>query len=94
MKIFYSPKCLEYSQPGHPESPVRVSAAHNYLKEKGYEFMPEPCTDDDILLAHTPALLNSVEKKTFLTLTRPHSPVFSILRNLLPEALSMRPCIV
>jgi acetoin utilization deacetylase AcuC-like enzyme len=72
MKIFYSPKCLGYSQPGHPESPVRVSAAHNYLKEKGYEFTePNHCTDDDILLAHTPALLNSVRKENFLDFDTP-----------------------
>jgi acetoin utilization deacetylase AcuC-like enzyme len=72
MKIFYSPKCLGYSQPGHPESPVRVSAAHNYLKEKGYESAePNLCTDDDILLAHTPALLNSVRKENFLDFDTP-----------------------
>ncbi len=72
MKIFYSPKCLGYSQPGHPESPVRVSAAHNYLKEKGYEFTePNFCTDDDILLAHTPALLSSVRKENFLDFDTP-----------------------
>ena len=72
MKIFYSPKCLGYSQPGHPESPVRVSAAHNYLKEKGYEFTePNFCTDDDILLAHTPALLDSVRKENFLDFDTP-----------------------
>jgi len=72
MKIFYSPRCLEYSQPGHPESPVRVSAAHNYLKQMGYEFTePKPCSDDDILLAHTPALLNSVRKENFLDFDTP-----------------------
>lgn len=72
MKIFYSPKCLKYSQPGHPESPARVSAAHNYLKEKGYEFTePNLCSDDDILLAHTPALLNSVRKENFLDFDTP-----------------------
>lgn len=72
MKIFYSPKCLGYSQPGHPESPVRVSAAHNYLTEKGYESAePNLCTDDDILLAHTPALLNSVRKENFLDFDTP-----------------------
>ena len=72
MKIFYSPKCLGYSQPGHPASPVRVSAAHNYLKEKGYEFTePNFCTDDYILLAHTPALLDSVRKENFLDFDTP-----------------------
>jgi len=82
MKIFYSPKCLGYSQPGHPESPVRVSAAHNYLKEKGYEFTePNFCTDDDILLAHTPALLDSVRKENFLDFDTPaFTGIFNIAK--------------
>jgi acetoin utilization deacetylase AcuC-like enzyme len=72
VKIFYSPKCLEYSQPGHPESPVRVASTYNYLKEKGFEFIePGPCTDEDILLAHTPALLDSVRKENFLDFDTP-----------------------
>jgi acetoin utilization deacetylase AcuC-like enzyme len=75
MKIFYSPKCLEYSQPGHPESPLRVSAAYDYLKEKGFEFIePDPCTDDDILLAHTPALLDSIKKENFFDFDTPSFP--------------------
>ncbi len=75
MKIFYSPKCLEYSQPGHPESPVRVSATYNYLKEKGFEFIePNPSTDEDILLAHTPALLDSVRKENFFDFDTPSFP--------------------
>lgn len=37
MKIFFSPKCLEYSQPGHPESPLRVSTTYQYLKQKGFD---------------------------------------------------------
>ncbi|MBI5099735.1 MAG: histone deacetylase [Nitrospirae bacterium] len=75
MKIFYSPKCLEYSQPGHPESPLRVSAAYDYLQEKGFEFIePVPCTDDDILLAHTPALLDSIKKENFFDFDTPSFP--------------------
>ncbi len=72
MKIFYSPKCLEYSQPGHPESPARAEATYNYLKEKGFEFTePEPCSDEDILLAHTQNLLNSVKKESFFDFDTP-----------------------
>lgn len=75
MKIFYSPKCLEYSQPGHPESPLRVSAAYDYLREKGFEFIePVPCKDDDILLAHTPALLDSIKKENFFDFDTPSFP--------------------
>ncbi|MBI5409417.1 MAG: histone deacetylase [Nitrospirae bacterium] len=72
MKIFYSPKCLEYSQPGHPESPARVAATYNYLKEKGYEFTePSPCTDEDVLPAHTKELLGSVRKESFFDFDTP-----------------------
>ncbi|MBI4683375.1 MAG: histone deacetylase [Nitrospirae bacterium] len=72
MKIFYSPKCLEYSQPGHPESPARAEATYNYLKEKGFEFIrPQPCRNEDILLAHSQKLLDSVKKESFFDFDTP-----------------------
>ncbi|RJQ49208.1 MAG: histone deacetylase [Nitrospiraceae bacterium] len=75
MKIFYSPRCLDYSQPGHPESPARVRSAYEYLEEKGYEFTePKPCTDEDILLAHTQSLLDSIRKENFFDLDTPSFP--------------------
>ena len=37
MKIFYSPECLAYSMPGHPESPARAQFTYEYLEEKGIE---------------------------------------------------------
>lgn len=75
MKIFYSPRCLDYSQPGHPESPVRTRATYEYLEEKGYEFLnPNPCKDDDILRAHTQALLESVKSESFFDLDTPSFP--------------------
>ncbi len=74
MKIFYSPKCLDYSQPGHPESPARVASTYNFLKEKGYDFTgPAPCTDNDILLAHTQKLLDNIKKEDFFD---PDTPAF------------------
>jgi len=75
MKIFYSPKCLQYSQPGHPESPARVRFTHDYLEEKGYEFTePRLCADGDILLSHTQELLESVKNERFFDFD---TPVFS-----------------
>lgn len=60
MKIFFSKECLQYSQSGHPESPGRVSATYEYLKEKGFEFIePSVCSREDILLVHTLRLLES-----------------------------------
>ena len=82
MKIFYSPKCLEYSQPGHPESPERVQATHHHLKEKGFNFSaPELCTKEDILLAHTQELLDSIQKESFFDFDTPKFPgIFDIAR--------------
>jgi acetoin utilization deacetylase AcuC-like enzyme len=75
MKIFFSEKCLEYSQPGHPESPERVSSTYNYLKDRGFTFSePSPCTDKDILLAHTPELLKAVKSEKFFDLDTPSFP--------------------
>lgn len=75
MKIFFSEKCLKYSHPGHPESPARVQSTYHFLKDKGYEFIePEPCSDADILRAHTSALIESVRKEKFFD---PDTPSFS-----------------
>ncbi|MEN8263167.1 MAG: histone deacetylase [Nitrospirota bacterium] len=75
MKIFYSPECLGYSQPGHPESPARTQHSYEYLEEKGAEFIdPEPCTDEDILLAHTQDLLDSVKNGNFMDFDTPAYP--------------------
>jgi acetoin utilization deacetylase AcuC-like enzyme len=82
MKIFYSPKCLEYSQPGHPESPSRVRSTYEYLNGKGYEFTePGPCTDGDILLAHTQELLDTVKNERFFDFDTPVFPgIFEIAK--------------
>jgi len=75
MKIFFSEKCLNYSQTGHPESPSRVQSTYHFLKDKEHEFIePKPCSDDDILLAHTSSLLDSVRKEKFYD---PDTPSFS-----------------
>ena len=75
MKIFFSKKCLEYSQPGHPESPERVNSTYRYLKEKGFEFIePAPCQDEDILLAHSQKLLDTVKGERFFDLDTPALP--------------------
>lgn len=75
MKIFFSNKCLKYFQIGHPESPERVHSAYRFLKEKGFEFIdPTPCSDDDILLAHSEHLLEEVKKGKFFDLDTPALP--------------------
>ncbi len=75
MKIFFSKKCLKYSQPGHPESPERVNSTYYYLKEKGFEFIePVLCEDKDILLAHTQKLLDEVKGESFFDADTPALP--------------------
>jgi acetoin utilization deacetylase AcuC-like enzyme len=80
MKIFYSPECLEYSQPGHPESPSRVEATAHFLRGKGFNFTgPHPCRDEDILLAHSQKLIDSVKKGSFFDMDTPSfSGIFEI----------------
>jgi acetoin utilization deacetylase AcuC-like enzyme len=82
MKIFYSSRCLEYSQPGHPESPVRVQSTYNFLKDRGYSFTePTPCKEEDILLAHTKKLLDRVKGGSFFDFDTPAFPgIFDIAR--------------
>lgn len=82
MKIFFSEKCLTYSQTGHPESPARVQSTYHFLKDKGFDFVePKPCSDDDILLAHSPALLKSVRKEKFYDPDTPSFPgIFDIAK--------------
>ena len=82
MKIFFSEKCLKYSQIGHPESPARVQSTYHFLKDKGFEFIePKPCSNDDILLAHTSALLDSVRKEKFFDPDTPSFPgIFDIAK--------------
>lgn len=75
MKILFSSKCLKYSQSGHPESPERVSSTYHLLKKKEFEFIePSPCSEEDILLAHTPELLKSVKGERFFDMDTPALP--------------------
>ncbi len=75
MKVFFSSKCLEYSQPGHPESPERVSSTYSFLRKKGFEFIePSACNEEDILFAHTPELLESVKEERFFDMDTPALP--------------------
>lgn len=64
--IFFSQKCLEYSFPGHPESPDRVRIVYEYLVRKGYKFEEaKPCQKEDILLVHTSGHFERVKNNNF-----------------------------
>ena len=75
MKIIFSEECMKYAEPGHPESPERVSSTSKFLLEKGFDFTsPVPCTDDVILLAHSSGLLDEVKGAKFIDLDTPALP--------------------
>ncbi|MBU0530060.1 MAG: histone deacetylase [Candidatus Aenigmatarchaeota archaeon] len=74
MKIIFSKDCMKYEQPGHPESPERVRSTYEFLKDK-FEFVkPRPAQEADILLAHTPVLLEKVKSGSFSDPDTPNLP--------------------
>ena len=78
MKIIFSERCLHYSQAGHPESPERVRASYEYLKNK-YELVPPTDIEElDILRVHSQTLLDSVKTGRFYDGDSPNYPnIFS-----------------
>jgi acetoin utilization deacetylase AcuC-like enzyme len=67
MKIVFSSRCLEYDVPGHPESSERVRSTYEMLKNsKSFEFVkPEECSRQDLLLVHTPSLVDTIKHEKF-----------------------------
>jgi acetoin utilization deacetylase AcuC-like enzyme len=56
MTIFYDPRCLEYSSPGHPERPERIARTAPLIKQRhpGWNWrVPEAATDNELLRAHS-----------------------------------------
>jgi acetoin utilization deacetylase AcuC-like enzyme len=56
MIIFHDPRCVEYSAPGHPERPSRISRTAPVLKQHHPKWTwrdPRPATDDELLRAHS-----------------------------------------
>src|SRR6266566_5886744 len=55
MRIFYDPRCLEYSSPGHPERPERIARTAPLIKQRHPDWewrVPEAATDNELLRAH------------------------------------------
>ncbi len=72
MQVVYSPECLKYGTPGHPECPERVTAIYNELKSAGYSFTePVPAKKEDILLVHSEEHYNTVEKADYPCIETP-----------------------
>ena len=75
MKIIYSPACLEFEAPGHPESPRRLERAAAYLQKLGYTFIdPRPCSEEDLLRVHSATLVEEVKNLDFVSLDTPRYP--------------------
>jgi acetoin utilization deacetylase AcuC-like enzyme len=75
MKVIFSPQCLNFNSPGHPESPDRVKRAHHLLTQEGFEFTePQPCEEEDLLLVHAPPLIENVKTNNFFDWDTPNHP--------------------
>jgi acetoin utilization deacetylase AcuC-like enzyme len=56
MIIFHDPRCIEYSAPGHPERPERITRTVPFLKSRHDDWTwrePQPAVDAAILRAHS-----------------------------------------
>jgi acetoin utilization deacetylase AcuC-like enzyme len=72
MLVVYSPQCLGYETPGHPESPARVKRIHDVLKENGFRFIRAgPAGKQDVLLVHTPEHFEHARKMDYAGLETP-----------------------
>ena len=75
MKIFFSPECLAYKLPGHPESPERIRSVYDYLKAEGVSFVEtHACEEQDILRVHSRKHLESVRAGSFIDADTPSLP--------------------
>jgi acetoin utilization deacetylase AcuC-like enzyme len=100
MVILYSPRCLEYAAPGHPENPERVRSAVAQLHKEFHTWVvPDPCTDEDVLRVHTREQLEAVRSGGFDDVDTPFFPnIFEIAKlsagaaiNAAEHALAGRP---
>ncbi|MDB6026992.1 MAG: Histone deacetylase superfamily [Verrucomicrobiales bacterium] len=66
MKVITDSRCTEYSRPGHPERPKRISSTVEKLKaqtELPIDWLePLPVSDEQILRAHTPELVAALNE--------------------------------
>ena len=75
MEIVYSPTCLDYGQPGHPESPDRIGSTSDRLKAGGYPFLdPEPCAELDLVRVHSREMVESVRTGSYFDPDTPALP--------------------
>ncbi len=72
MQTVYSPECLKYDIPGHPECSGRVSAIYQALNDDGHTFVThEPATKEDVLLVHSKEHYDMVNKADYAGIETP-----------------------
>jgi acetoin utilization deacetylase AcuC-like enzyme len=57
MLVFHDPRCLDYSTPGHPERPARITGSVSLLKERHAQWewrKPRLADEAALLRAHSP----------------------------------------
>ncbi len=67
MIIFHDPRCIEYSAPGHPERPGRITRTVPFLKNRHADWEwrePQPADEAVILRAHTSEHLARIRDAT------------------------------
>jgi acetoin utilization deacetylase AcuC-like enzyme len=79
--LFYDPRCMEYSAPGHPERPERIARTVPLLRCRHPEIKwraPTTATDEVLLRAHTRVHLDRVKSATqdFDADTAAHSGIY------------------
>ncbi|MEM2026625.1 MAG: histone deacetylase [Candidatus Bathyarchaeia archaeon] len=75
MYVVFSERCLEYFEPGHPESPDRVLSAYMLLRKEGFKFVEaEPCSEDDLLMVHSEEHVNRIKSGEFYDPDTPNLP--------------------
>ena len=89
MKIIFSKRCLEYSQPGHPESPERVRSTFEHLKDFYEAVEPTPADVADLLLVHTRDLIDRVSAGNFYDGDSPAYPHLAFYARLSAGAALM-----
>ncbi len=83
MVLVYTPRCLEYYAPGHPERPHRLIGITSRLKPDNHHqwLTPEPCPTEDILRVHTRAHLHAVQTGEYFDGDTPAFPeIYEIAR--------------
>jgi acetoin utilization deacetylase AcuC-like enzyme len=83
MVIYYSPRCLDYAAPGHPERPARIRETVARLRSQNHDWRePIACTDEQLLRVHHPRHLDAVRHGHYTDADTPHFPQMDELARL------------